>query len=292
MPERFLEYLVHEKRSSPHTVKSYRGDLCDLRDFLQAQYADDSIRDAPTDRLRSWLVHCMESGNAPATIQRKLSSLKSYFKWLKKYHGLKKDPTLKLVAPKTGISLPKFVDADTLDGAIPSRAGEASDKPGAAHIVDTLYRTGMRSAELIGLKIHDVDFGGKTIRVLGKRNKERIIPMSASLEHTLREYLQIRSELNPPTTVTAFFLTDKGRPLQPKYLYTLVNGFLATIGAGSAHGPHALRHSFATHLLNNGADINSIKELLGHTSLAATQVYTHVDITRLIEVHRKNHPRG
>ncbi len=293
MLDKFLDYLRHEKRFSDHTVKAYRTDLRELEGFLKSRFDEPGIETAGPDQLRSWLVEHIEAGNSPRTVNRKLSSLRSYFKWRKKFYGLKKDPTVKLSAPKPGTRLPKFVDIDVLKEAWDIAKSSAIDADaGTICIIDTLYQTGMRSSELIGLELGDVDFASKMIKVLGKRNKERMIPMGSSLEQSMKNYLERRRIINPPAEEKAFFLTDGGSALYPRYLYDLVNGYLAKIGAGSTNGPHVLRHSFATHMLNRGADINSIKELLGHASLAATQVYTHTDINRLIEVHKKNHPRG
>lgn len=293
MLDKFLDFLRHEKRFSDHTVKAYRTDLRELEEFLDTRFDEPSIESSNADQLRSWLVEHIEAGNSPRTVNRKLSSLRSYFRWRKKFYGLKKDPTLRLSAPKLGSKLPKFVDIDVLEAAWDVAKMNAGDDDAATIcIIDTLYQTGMRSAELIGLKLGDVDFASKMIKVLGKRNKQRLIPLGASLERSMKNYLERRAVIDPAVEEKAFFVTDRGSALYPRYLYDLVNGYLDRIGAGSANGPHVLRHSFATHMLNRGADINSIKELLGHASLAATQVYTHTDIERLIEVHKKNHPRG
>lgn len=293
MLDKFLDYLRHEKRFSDHTVKAYRTDLRELEEFLGARFDEPAIESSDADQLRSWLVEHIEAGNSPRTVNRKLSSLRSYFKWRKKFYGLKKDPTLRLSAPKLGTKLPKFVDIDVLQSAWDvAKSNEGGLDAATICIIDTLYQTGMRSSELIGLKLGDVDFTSKMIKVLGKRNKERLIPIGASLERSMKNYLELRRAIDPRAEEKSFFVTNGGRALYPRYLYDLVNGYLDQIGAGSANGPHVLRHSFATHMLNRGADINSIKELLGHASLAATQVYTHTDIDRLIEVHKENHPRG
>lgn len=293
MLDKFFDYLQYEKRYSDHTVRAYRTDLEELRDFLAVQFEIDALQEAGSDHLRTWLVHKMEKGSSPRTIRRKVSSVKAYFKWRKKYDGLKKDPTLRLTLPKVKEKLPKFIEIDVLDQAYDgAELGEREIGARTLCIIDVLYHTGMRSAELIGLQLGDVDFEGGEIKVLGKRSKERLIPMTRELRRSMETYLELRRDIAPAPTERSFFVTDRGRPLSPRFLYDTVNGYLEVMGAGSSHGPHVLRHSFATHMLNRGADINTIKEILGHASLAATQVYTHNGIEELVRVHKNKHPRG
>lgn len=293
MSEEFISYLRYEKRYSPHTVKSYRTDLRDLSDYLRLEFEIENPANADAPALRSWIVSLMEAEISVRTIRRKVSAVRAYFKWLKKFHGVRQDPTLRLVIPKAGEKLPVFVDEETMESLRIRDFGERDDPHmRQSCMFEMLYQTGMRSAELIGLKIRDVDFESGTIKVLGKRNKERVIPVNDELMRLMKIYLRQRKELDPEGIVAEFFITDKGRKLYPRFVYDTVNTYLGRVSSLHKKSPHILRHTFATHMLNRGANINAIKELLGHASLAATQVYTHNGIGKLIEVHKKAHPKG
>lgn len=292
MVEDFLSYLRYEKNYSEHTISAYSLDLGQVEAYLKNTYESD-LGQTDGGQLRSWMVAQLEGGISPNSLNRKVSALKSYYKWLKKTTGTAFDPTLKLSLPKRPQRLPVFVEERSLgndfaesifDDDFEGRRNEA--------IVEMLYHTGIRSAELIGLTVNGIDHQMGTIKVIGKRNKERIIPIGDSLKTKLLEYQTLRTQLERIEDDRSFFLTAKGKKLYPKLVYRVVNDYISKISSVTKKSPHVLRHTFATHLLNKGADINAIKELLGHSSLAATQVYTHNTVEKLIEVYRNSHPKG
>ena len=291
MVEKFLEYLAYEKRYSAHTLKSYTSDLEQLRLYLMQAYDIDLIEKVSHDMLRSWIVSLMENKISPRSVGRKISAVKSFFRWGRKYAGLDHDPTLKITLPKVSKRLPVYVEEEEMEslnteGHFPNSFEVMRDRV----IVELFYQTGIRSNELLMLKTNDVDFQRGTIKVLGKRNKERIIPVGTDVISLMEQYYKIRMqefEISP-----FFFITSKGESLYPKLVYKIVNTYLGRVSSLRKKSPHVLRHTFATHMLNRGADLNAIKELLGHASLAATQVYTHNSIEKLKEIHRKAHPNG
>ncbi|MGB6036489.1 MAG: tyrosine-type recombinase/integrase, partial [Cryomorphaceae bacterium] len=226
-------------------------------------------------------------------IKRRVSALKSFFKWRKKVYGTSVDPTTKLVLPKIPKRLPVFVEEVALNGdGLDQPFNDSHDGIRDQTIVELFYNTGIRSAELIGLKVNSVDFEQGAIKVLGKRNKERIVPVGMPMITALKSYLQVRFDLEKIQDPEYFFLTQKGKKLYPKLVYRIVNDYLSKVSSISKKSPHVLRHTFATHMLNKGADINAIKELLGHSSLAATQVYTHSSVEQLLKVYRSSHPKS
>lgn len=291
MVNKFLEYLELEKRYSPHTLKSYRTDLDQLQVYLNEAYDEVNIESLSHDMLRSWMVSLMEAKISPRSVGRKISAVKSFFKWARKMEFLTSDPTLKISLPKISKRLPVFVDEEQMaelhtEGQFPNSFEGMRDRI----IVELFYQTGIRSNELLMLKTNDVDFQRGTIKVLGKRNKERIIPVGEDVIKLMEPYYKIRAEEFDSTPF--FFITLKGDSLYPKLVYKIVNTYLGRVSSLSKKSPHVLRHTFATHMLNRGADLNAIKELLGHASLAATQVYTHNSIEKLKDIHRKAHPNG
>lgn len=293
MRQNFLDYLTYEKRYSPHTVTNYGSDLEQLEAYLADAYEINGAREALHIHLRSWTVYLFESGVTTTTVKRKVSAVRAYFRWLKKFHGQQVDPTLKLALPKTPRRLPIYVEEDQMqelatEGIFPDTFEGRRDRA----IVEMFYQTGIRSAELIGLKTFDLDLQKGTIKVLGKRNKERIVPVSEELFEVTKVYLAARMELSIQETDPHLFLTAKGRKLYPKLVYNVVNTYLGIVSSLRKKSPHVLRHTFATHMLNRGADLNAIKELLGHSSLAATQVYTHNSVEKLKNIHREAHPNG
>lgn len=290
----FESYLRLERRYSPHTCKSYLSDLEQLAAWLLATYELPVLHDATRPMLRTWLAELHSVGSTPRTLKRKLSSLRAYLRWMRKYHGLQTDPTLGIQLPETPKRLPVFVPESHMQlltdpHFFPKTIEGIRDRA----MVELLYHTGMRSAELLGLKTIDVDLQLQTLRVLGKRNKERIVPVGKAMAQLLQTYIDAKSALGSGQIVNEFlFVTAKGQKMYPRLVYNVVNNYLSKVSSLQKKSPHVLRHTFATHMLNRGAELNAIKEILGHASLAATQVYTHNDIEQLKQIHRKAHPKG
>lgn len=288
--EEFIDYLRKEKRYSQHTLSSYYKDISQFREHIIETFEATNASEVSHFYIRSWMVQLMDSGITARSINRKLSALRTYFKYLMRQGLIQKDPTLKIDPPKTSKRLPVY-----LERAQTERLFELTDMAvgfiGARDraILEILYGTGMRKAELIALKDSDVDFEGRQVKVLGKGNKERIVPISEGLVATIKDYLVLRDE---QFTTTTLLVTDKGAPLYPKLVYNIVRKFLNLVTTLEKRSPHVLRHTFATHLSNNGAELNAVKDLLGHSSLAATQVYTHNNIEKLKEVFKRSHPKA
>ncbi len=313
--EKFLAYLQFEKRYSPHTITAYRNDLDGFFHFLESMYEIKSIQTVGHSEIRSWLVYLMEGSEKSATsgetpdlhkqvavnsrsVNRKLSTLKSFYRFLLKEGLVTENPMRKIISPKTAKRLPIFVEKEKMDILLRD-AGTTDGFPGLRNqvILEMLYNTGMRLSELIHLKDQDIDFSGQTIKVLGKRNKERLIPFSRKFGLLLRTYLKEKSayfdkEAPQPEHLSFLFITDHGSPVYPKFVYRLVRSRLSEVTTLQKRSPHVLRHTFATHLLNNGAELNAVKELLGHASLSATQVYTHNTIEKLKKVYKQAHPKA
>ena len=284
----FIEYISKQKRYSYHTVLGYKTDLLDFSDYCH-KYFKISIQQVSHREVRSWFSQLMDDGFKPRTIHRKSSSLKSFFKYLIIQGAVLQSPMDLVPLPKLGKQLPKFVEEKSLDVLLneidfPQSFEGKRDKL----IIDLFYQTGIRKAELISLTIDDVNFHLNQIKVLGKRNKERIIPISCSLIETIKEYLTYRK----PSLESNLLITIKGKALYPKLVYNIVNENLSKVTTLSKKSPHVLRHSFATHMLNNGAELNSIKELLGHVNLVATQVYTHNSLEKIKSIYKQAHPRA
>ncbi len=293
MVQKFSDYLTHEKRFSPHTVRAYVKDVELFAQCVEQTCSLHELQDVEAEHLRSWLASMYDDGLSATSLHRKLSSIKAYYKWLMKYHGLKANPAHGLQAPKAPKRLPVYVGEAEMDGLLPS-AVFSDDYNGLRNraMLELLYHTGMRSSELVGLKKIGVDFQEGSISVLGKRNKERVIPVGARILTLLEAYLRVRNDLERVDDEAYFFLTEKGKKMYPKLVYRVTNYYIGIVSTIQKKSPHVLRHTFATHMLNKGADLNAIKELLGHASLAATQIYTHNSIEQLKEVHRKAHPKG
>ncbi len=287
----FLEYLRKEKRYSEHTIKSYQSDLAQFAEFLQREFEISEPAEVNAICVRSWIVKLSEDGVGPRSINRKISSLKGYFKYLRSFHGLEENPMQKIIAPKVSKRLPHFVEsARLLDlfEKIEFPAGFEGSRDRL--LMDLLYSSGMRLSELVGLKESDIDFGNSTLKVLGKGNKVRILPLTKELLHALQDYLDLKRSLE--TQSDSLLVLDSGKPLYPKFVYRKVNHYIGLVSTQEKKSPHVLRHSFATHMLNNGADINAIKEILGHANLSATQVYTHASFEKLKSVYKQAHPRA
>ncbi len=292
MINKFLEYLHLEKNYSKHTIKNYRIDLESLQAYLLDFKKISLIQESLSKDIRDYIAFLSEKKYSETTISRKVSAIKSFFKFLKKIETIEQPFLVNLKAPKipkkinTIISeqeLKKLLDNDNLfSNNFKSQRNKT--------IIDLFYSTGIRKSELIGLKISDLDFYKESIKVIGKRNKQRIIPVAENLITQIKCYLLLRNEIT--TEITNVFISEKGKELNHKTAYNIVKNNLTLVTVKQKKNPHILRHSFATHLLNNGADISTIKELLGHTSLSATQHYTSVSISNLKKVFNQAHPRG
>jgi integrase/recombinase XerC len=288
----FVDYLRFEKRFSEHTVLAYQNDLKQFTAFLSAEGESLVLNEIIAVQIRSWLVKLLEEGIEPRSVNRKITALKTFFKYALKNKWINTNPMLKVVSPKVAKKLPVYVAAERLDFLL-DRAEFPNDFDGRRDhlIIELLYGTGMRRAELLGLTVDDIDFRNKQLKVTGKRNKQRIIPLFDHLLEQIKDFLTAREEINYQHS-DSLFLDSKGRALYPDKIYRIVRKYLSLISTQSKRSPHVLRHSFATEMLNKGADLNSIKEILGHANLSATQVYTHNSIEKLREVYKKAHPRG
>lgn len=287
----FIEYIKYEKRYSPHTVIAYQNDLSQFFDFLNQQYDICEIDGVDHQIIRSWLVYLIEQGVSERSINRKITTLKSFYRYLIKAGKADVNPMSRLSSLKTSKRLPLFLEQDRMD-LLFDQVDYGEDYPGTRNklILELLYSTGMRLSELIHLHDYDIDLQQASLKVLGKRNKERIIPFGSSLGELLQRYQVIKRELFPGQTW--LFLTDSGAQIYPKMVYRIVNQALAQVSTLTRRSPHILRHTFATHLLNNGAELNAVKELLGHSSLAATQIYTHNEIEKLKRIYQQAHPKA
>jgi integrase/recombinase XerC len=288
----FLQYIKYIKHYSPHTIRSYEKDLEQFFSFCAIDPGtDESV--VTHHHIRDWIVHLLESGITSRSVNRKISSLKSYFRYLLKEGAIDSNPVMKVLTPRSDKKLPSFVPENQLDILMEETAfGE--DYAGLRNklILETFYYTGIRLAELINLKVSDIDDSNQTIRVLGKRNKERIIPINSEFLGMLKDYTRSRNEEFPGIADNHLFLTVSGKALYPRLVYRVVNHFLSLVSTADKKSPHTLRHSFATHILNRGADLNAIKELLGHSNLSATEVYTHNTFEKLKSIYKQAHPRA
>lgn len=285
----FLDYLTIEKRYSVHTTVSYKNDLNQFNLYLSESYSGIEFQKVEMIHVRSYMVHLLESKLAKSTVARKVSSIKSLYKFMKKEQLISSSPIQLLETPKLDSRLPIFLKEEEVVNLFEEFKFEDSfsgkrDKM----ILYLFYQTGIRLSELIGLK--DVDVRNGELKVLGKRNKERIIPLSNNIQPLIDQYLNLKDELGFKKKY--FFVTDNGNKLYEKFVYRKVNYYLSMVSSKQKKSPHILRHTFATHMLNNGADLNSIKEILGHENLSATQVYTHNTFQKLKSIHKQSHPRG
>ena len=289
----FLTYLAHEKRYSKHTLVAYETDLLQFQDFMALTYELD-LAGVKYMHVRDFIAHLMNTEVGASSIGRKLSTLRSFYKYLCQRQVLDSNPLRLIKAPKVPKRLPVFVDSEKMDTLLDS--AEIFDDSFASMrdrlIMETLFGTGIRLSELIGLKEADVDQYGNTIKVLGKGNKERIIPMTKPMADQLPAYLLEKSKQAFSKSTDALIVTDRGARLSPPFVYKTVKGYLSKVSTQEKLSPHVLRHSYATSLLNRGADLNAIKELLGHASLAATQVYTHNSIEELKAIYNQAHPKA
>ncbi len=288
----FLKYIKFEKRYSEHTQMAYQRDLSQFSTYVKDTYDLSQLNEVKHVHIRAWMVSLIQNKIATKSINRKLSCLKSFFKFNIKRGELSVNPMAKIISPKSGKRLPVYVDKKAMeqlfnDIPFPDTYVGARDKT----ILELLYMTGIRRSELIGLKKGDLDLDQNLLKVLGKGKKQRLIPLTLSLKKRLKVYLSnLENEFEGAESF--LFLTQKGKKLYPKLVYLLVKNYLSKVTSIEQKSPHVLRHSFATHLSNNGAELNAIKELLGHSNLSATQIYTHNSIDRLRAVYEDAHPKA
>jgi integrase/recombinase XerC len=289
----FINYISVEKRYSNLTAQAYLRDLEQFFAFIKAEYHIDDISRVKHPQIRTWLAALMQQQNNTArSINRKISTLKSFYKYLLRQEHIKELPTLKIVTPKNMKRLPVFASESQMEQLMEVHDfGEGFNNQTQRLIIEILYATGMRRSELINLSITNIDFSNGLIKILGKGNKERLMPMPNELSQLLKSYLEARIPFDT-NGVSQLLINEKGKPLYDKYVYLVVKKHLSAVTTHDKKGPHTLRHSFATHLLNNGAQLNAVKDLLGHANLAATQVYTHNSIDQLKNVFRKAHPKA
>ena len=291
--ESFEKHLALERNYSAHTVRAYLADLEEFAGYWSQAHGESDLEDLPYTLIRSWVISLMESGLSGRTINRKTAALKSYYKYLVRTGRIQTSP----LAGHRPIKSARKVEVPFSEEEMRRLLAEW---PESDHyedvrdqlIIELLYATGMRRAELIGLTLSDVDLSQQTLKVLGKRNKERIVPLLQGITPRIRRYLEARAAEFPEAATDHFFLTGSGNKVYDTLVYRIINKYLSLVSAKTKKSPHILRHTFATHLLNQGADMNSVKELLGHTSLASTQVYTHNSIAELKRIHGSAHPRN
>jgi len=287
----FIEYLDYEKNYSPYTITAYKKDLESFQIFCETEYKESDISKLPYTLIRSWIVSLVDSGISNRSINRKVSSLKSYYNYLVKTKQIKQNPLVKhkslKVSKKVNIPFSQKEVSDVLD--LFNKAGDFESLRDKL-IIELMYTTGMRRSELIGLKLGSIDLSQSTVKVIGKRNKERQMPLLNSVITTVRNYQIQRNKIE--SDVDYFLITRKGKKMYPTLVYRIINEYFSKVSLKIKKSPHVIRHSFATHLLNEGADLNSVKELLGHASLASTQVYTHNNLKGLKKLYNHAHPRG
>jgi len=292
--ENFLQYIESEKKYSSHTCISYRTDLLQFKDYVESLSISFDPGKIDASLVREWMVSLMENGNTASSVNRKLSSLKSFYRFLKQQGVTAQNPFRKITAPKKEKILPKFLKKEEMENLLDEYEGVfTGDFEGVRNklIVEMFYTLGIRLSELIGIKETDIDLNGETILVTGKRNKQRLLPFGKRLKTSILEYKKTRNSLTTGST-THFFVRENGEKLYPMLVYRLVNKYLTMVSTLSKRSPHVLRHTFATAMLNNGAELNAVKELLGHSSLAATEVYTHTTFEQLQKICKQAHPRA
>jgi integrase/recombinase XerC len=292
MITKFIEYLQFEKRCSVHTVTAYKTDLYQFEKFLKLNFELESFLEVKQTFIRTWLVCLMDTKISARSIHRKISSLKSFYKFGVKNNLIASSPVDGINLPKIKKRLPVFIEESRLMLLLDNIEFD-NDFEGIRDklILELLYGTGIRLSEMINIKESDVDLEGRKIKVLGKRGKERVVPIPAALSETIKDYMSYESKPEKGK-IKELLITKKGEKLYPQLVYRIVNNHLSKVSSNSVRSPHVLRHSFATHLLNKGADLNAVKELLGHANLNATQIYTHNSIEKLKEVYKQAHPRA
>lgn len=289
----FLQYIRYEKNFSTHTVVAYRRDLSQFFEFIQNNYQTDDPGLVESDMIRSWMVQFLENNYTARTVNRKLSCLKSYWHFLVRRDLTQKNPVQRIISPKTKKNLPVFLKVEEMAEIFEQKGKNDNQFENARDrlIIEMFYQTGIRLSELIGISDEDVDTGTCLLKVTGKRNKQRLIPFGTNLKNEIMEYLSLRSE-NVDGNPARFLVRKNGIPLYPQMVYRIVHQKLTKVATLSKNSPHVLRHTFATTLLNKGAELNAVKELLGHSSLSATEVYTHTTFEELKKVYKQAHPRA
>jgi len=292
MLHQYQQYLSKEKKFSPHTIQAYVKDIQDFISFIRP-YQDNFLKVTTRD-VRKWLSKLSLKGYSEKTINRKIASVKNFYNFLLKTDTISQNPLHPIKSLKVRKKIPVPFSPDEMNTLFDSDIFE-DDFEGIRDkvLITILYSTGIRRSELINIKISDIDFHNKQLKVLGKRNKERIVPLLSSVVDLIEAYIQIKNDFFKNELNSGYlFVTQKGKKMYGMLVYRLINSYLSKVSVKHKKSPHMIRHTFATHLLNNGADLNAIKELLGHTSLAATQVYTHTSVQHLKEIYKKTHPRS
>ena len=288
----FLNYLQFQKRYSPHTISAYQTDLESFFHFVEKEFEEKGF-EIPTTQIRTWLASLKQEGIVSKSINRKISSLKSFYKFLLRNEKIEASPMTNIISLKVNKRLPSFIEEKDMETLF--KHVEFPDTwEGRTDLlaIKILYQCGLRRSELMGLKESQLDPGNNNLKVLGKGNKERIIPINAELQGEIKEYIKAKQEVFGIMSHPYLLVDDKGKQLNPQQVYKMVNHYLSLVSTNERKSPHILRHSFATHMTNNGADINAIKELLGHSSLASTQVYTSNSIEKLKNIHKNAHPKA
>jgi len=293
MVEPFLKYLQYEKRVSPHTLLAYQGDLAQFNDFVLEHYPDETIAHADYGIIRSWIINLVENNLEAPSVNRKIACLRTYYKFLLRQEIIQKDPMLKIRVLKAKKKLPSFVKEGDIVNLLDNVPFEPSlNGLRERLILELFYATGIRLSELINLKESQIDLRNLTIKVKGKRNKERVIPFAHSLVSIIEDYQKVRDNEVEKKDHGFLLVTNKGEPCYAGMVYQTVKKYLTLYTNTDKKSPHVLRHTYATHLLNHGAEINAVKDLLGHSSLAATQVYTHNSIEKLKKTFEQAHPKA
>lgn len=291
--KKFTDYLLLEKKYSKHTIKAYETDLFAFRDFCVKQFEQDDLVKIHYNQIRSWIVELVNKEVTNRTINRKISTLKTFYKFLQKIEEVEKNPLSKHKALKVQKKVQIPFSKKEINSVIQELSIESEEKFVSARnklIVELFYSTGIRRAELINIKEEDINIYNRTIKILGKRNKERLVTILPSVLKTLEQYIQLKRSY--PLQVEELLITEKGAKIYETLVYRIINSYFSRVSSKSKKSPHMLRHTFATHLLNEGADLNSVKELLGHSSLASTQVYTHSSLEKIKQIYNQTHPRS
>ena len=289
----FLDYLKFEKRYALNTIESYHSDLRFFLSFMFSQYEVADLREIHASMIRGWLASMKEQGQSAKSINRRISAVKSLYRFLQRKGLIDNTPTAMIVAPKVNKRLPVYVEIKDMETLFQYIEFPDNWTGRLERLIFALfYATGIRLIELTGMKENQVDFYKNQLKILGKGNKERLIPMATELKLFLQDYLKEKKQKFNPEEDGHLLLTDKGKPLQPRYVQLVVKKYLELVTTIEKKSPHVLRHSFATHLMNKGAELNAVKELLGHNSLAATQIYTHNTIEKLKDIHARAHPKS
>jgi integrase/recombinase XerC len=289
----FINYIRVEKRYSDNTVRAYADDISQFQLFIQQKSSSDNVLTATKPEVRSWVLHLIHGGISPRSVRRKLASLNTFYKYSLKMGWIKQNPAQGITLPRIQKNLPEFMNEGSVDALF--EAPQFNEGfPGLRDklVLELFYATGIRLSELVGLSLRSYDANKKEIRVLGKRNKERIIPLTPHVQSVLERYIEERQSMFKSLEHEFLIVTDKGKPAYPRMIQRLVRKYLSLSTTLEKKSPHLLRHTFATHMLNHGADLNAVKELLGHANLAATEIYTHNTYEKLKSIYKQAHPRA